>query len=685
MANLVVLNGLRNGTVVSIDGELLIGRGPAAGLRLPDQLVSGSHAAVRRGEGGYQLFDLASTNGTYLNDARVEHGASLRFGDVLRFGNTRVLFSEARVDEEDQEADLGGSDVVNALLDDDDDDLPQVLLIGREETEVLLGDSGTFKSGVMPAVDAVQRDLSRAESVEDLLLRLAAAFLRATAAERALVAVRGDDEQPRIALRAKPDPKRGVAMMEAADFSVRADLLELGLTHRGAVMAHATQHELHTEEDDTGVAEVVPGTPPLAMCLALPSAAGIVGAIYLHGVRTVLTRDDLRLLMLLATLAGANLRSAQLLQRAQAREQELADLQRRLLDAPGAGVPSDRPLARAVADLPDAIVILTLEGQVTAWNRGAVALYGYAPDDVVGHTLPTVPDDRGAELERVLGAVAAGRTLTLRTVRLSSDGREVPIEASYAPLPGPAGEVVGAVEIARDLGPRRREEERLRSLEREASFHELAATLAHELGNPLSNLRSGVEWLLARPRSELELRESLTTLRDEIDRLHRLTRQTLDLARWSPPQPEDVVVEELLDYVAHAHARRAEELGVSIELPRVGRTVLRADADQLKQALYNLVDNALGALPEGGRIELGCEVEGEEVVLLVGDNGPGIPEDIRARLFELFVGRRTGGSGVGLAVVRRIAQLHGGRVGFETSPAGTTFFLRLPRQFEEVS
>lgn len=341
-----------------------------------------------------------------------------------------------------------------------------------------------------------------------------------------------------------------------------------------------------------------------------------------------------------------------------------------------------RLLTRIVESMREAVVSTTLDGVVTAWNPGAQALYGFPPGEVLGQTLPTLPDARGAEFERVLAAVAAGQSLQARTERERRDGVRVQVEAAFAPVPDANGQIVGLVEISRDLTEQLRVEERLRWGERMASFGELAAGLAHELGNPLANVRSGLEFLLAREREPQVARESLETLQREVVRLQGLFQHVLDLARWPLPALRPVEVGALLEQVASLVAARAREAKVEVVVTRGEPRELVADRDQLVQALLNLVHNAIEAMPHGGRLELATvdDPAAGTTGFLVRDQGVGIPREVRGKIFDLFFSRRPGGTGIGLAVVKRIVDLHRGQVAVEGEPgAGTTMTVLFPR------
>jgi PAS domain S-box-containing protein len=344
-----------------------------------------------------------------------------------------------------------------------------------------------------------------------------------------------------------------------------------------------------------------------------------------------------------------------------------------------------RLFSRVVESVPDAVVTMDPEGVITSWNPGAQNLYGYSAHEVVGELIPIVPDARVGEFERLLEAAAQGRTLEFRTTRVGHDDREIRVQSTIAPVPDGAGNLGGLVEITRDLRAQLNLEERMRWKERMASFGELAAGLAHEVGNPLANLLSGVELLLARPHAPDEANEVHRVLRSEIKRLQRLVRQTLTLARWKPPDLEEVPLPSVLDFVANAVRPRAAEASISVirEDTALGDLTIEADPDQLKQALVNLASNALEAMEAGGQLTLACDVEPHQVLIEVRDTGKGISSEDLPRVYDLYYSRRSGGSGIGLSIVKRIIEAHQGKVEVMSElGAGTTFQITLPRSQE---
>jgi len=207
----------------------------------------------------------------------------------------------------------------------------------------------------------------------------------------------------------------------------------------------------------------------------------------------------------------------------------------------------------------------------------------------------------------------------------------------------------------------------------EAAFRalsELSAELAHELLTPLHVLRQQSEVVLSRARSAEEYRDLLDSSHEELDRLGRMAKDMLFLARTEDPRSSIdrqplAIAAELNDVAEYLDALAAEaEVTLEVDAPPTLRVV--GDRMLLRRALVNVVTNALGHTPPGGRVRLSGHADGTSVIACVEDNGAGIPPDILPRVFDRYfrgpgtTGRPVHGSGLGLAIVRGIMQLHGG-------------------------
>ncbi|MDB4959449.1 MAG: periplasmic sensor signal transduction histidine kinase [Myxococcales bacterium] len=219
--------------------------------------------------------------------------------------------------------------------------------------------------------------------------------------------------------------------------------------------------------------------------------------------------------------------------------------------------------------------------------------------------------------------------------------------------------------------------------ERLAAVGQMAAMVAHEVRNPLGILRGQVE--LARERltsAPAREQERLSEMLVEIDRINRLTEEFLALARDLPLDLTVVDLGVIITAVAEdvRKATGATEHGCIEVIPPASPIAVHADGDKLRQALHNLVLNAVQVGGPRIHVRVDAARDGDRARVTVADDGPGIPAEIAATLFEPFVTSRPGGSGLGLAIARRVAERHGGSLVLESRSGvpGATFSIYLP-------
>lgn len=274
----------------------------------------------------------------------------------------------------------------------------------------------------------------------------------------------------------------------------------------------------------------------------------------------------------------------------------------------------------------------------------------------------------------------------------------LPAEVPFPPLPSPqsgwlrllfvivsllllrAG-VSGLTEASRRSGEllERLRAEALDAAEaRVAALESMGASVAHELKNPLSSVK-GLVQLLARSATEARTQERLEVVRGEVERMEGILQEYLSFARpLGALRRTDVALEQLLDDVASVVEARAQAAGVRIERPPT-RARVRGDARRLKEALLNLVLNALEATPPGGRVELGAEAGDAGAVITVRDSGRGMPAAVLARVGTPFFTTREAGTGLGVVLARTVVVQHGGRLEYESHPGeGTVARIILP-------
>ena len=220
--------------------------------------------------------------------------------------------------------------------------------------------------------------------------------------------------------------------------------------------------------------------------------------------------------------------------------------------------------------------------------------------------------------------------------------------------------------------------------ERLATIGKMAAHVTHEIRNPLSSIGLNIELLEEEVASDADRAESLqlvAAIKAEVERLSRIAEQYLSVARRPRPQLERESAEDLVRELCAFVRPELDRAGVKsrieedADLPEVD-----LDESQLRQALLNLIRNAREAMPRGGELVVSVRnAAGGGVEIHVDDDGPGIPEDVRASIFDPFFTTKQRGTGLGLAVTREIIEAHGGTIGCEPhAPHGTRFRIALP-------
>jgi two-component system sensor histidine kinase HydH len=212
--------------------------------------------------------------------------------------------------------------------------------------------------------------------------------------------------------------------------------------------------------------------------------------------------------------------------------------------------------------------------------------------------------------------------------------------------------------------------------ERLATFGQLVGSIGHELRNPLGVIESSLFLLRGRTGDDDRAKKHLDRIGEQVRLSNQIITGLLDMVRDRPLPRQTVEVAALLGRAGDAVARPP---GVSLTTDAPDGLAVRGDPVQLGQALVNLLTNAVQAVGAGGAIRLAARAEGGLVALDVEDDGPGVDEAVRGRIFEPLITTKEHGNGLGLALVKRVAERHGGSVAHEPrAGGGTRFTLRLP-------
>lgn len=263
------------------------------------------------------------------------------------------------------------------------------------------------------------------------------------------------------------------------------------------------------------------------------------------------------------------------------------------------------------------------------------------------------------------------------------EGRTVPLEMIAAVLKDDDGVLIGRIALLRDLSELRHLRREVERSQRLAAVGSLAAGVAHEIRNPLSSLKGFATYFRQRYGSVPDDVKMADIMIREVDRLNRVITELLEFSRPMALKKEETDAAGLVRRALDTIERQAAEKGIAVraELPP-GLAAVPIDADRVTQVLLNLFLNALAAMERGGVLSVGLALqEGRTLRITVGDSGAGIRREDLGRVFDPYFTTKASGTGLGLAVVHRIVEAHGGEIRLESEPGkGTTFTVLLPAE-----
>ena len=357
------------------------------------------------------------------------------------------------------------------------------------------------------------------------------------------------------------------------------------------------------------------------------------------------------------------------------REQMLEDSSKRLGE-----------LAAIVESSDDVILSMDLNGIITSWNAAATRFFGYSADEMIGASiLRLIPEDIQSDEETIMENIRAGRRVEpFETVRRSKSGQLLNVSLSVSPIRDKHGRFVGASKIMRDISTRKRIEQALLQAEKIAATGRMAATIAHEINNPLEammNLMYLLRPMIADPAG-IGYFKSVET---ELGRVSHIAKQTLGYYREQAAASNASIGEIVLQTIT-IYEPRCTATGIEIKktINSSRKIVLRRG--EMMQVVSNLIMNSIYAMQAGGVLSISVEDAAEPpdgIVLTLQDDGVGIAEADMPRVFEaFFTTRTTVGTGIGLFVAKQFVEGHGGRIEIESrqngEDHGTTVRVFLP-------
>jgi PAS domain S-box-containing protein len=357
------------------------------------------------------------------------------------------------------------------------------------------------------------------------------------------------------------------------------------------------------------------------------------------------------------------------------REQMLDDSSKRLGE-----------LAAIVESSDDVILSKDLNGIITSWNAAATRLFGYSPEEMIGASiLKLIPENLHSDEKTIMENIRAGRRVEhFETVRRTKSGELLDVSLTISPIRNEYGRVIGASKILRDISTRKRVEQALLQAEKIAATGRMAATIAHEINNPLEAVMNLI--FLLRPMITDPVGIGyFQAVETELGRVSHIAKQTLGYYR-EHAAASSASIGEIVLHAITIYAPRCRAAGIEIRkaINSSRKIVLRRG--EMMQVVSNLMMNSIYAMQAGGVLSISVEDAAgspDGIVLTIQDDGIGIAEADLPRVFEaFFTTRGTVGTGIGLFVAKQFVEGHGGRIEIESrqngEDRGTTVRVFLP-------
>ncbi len=421
-----------------------------------------------------------------------------------------------------------------------------------------------------------------------------------------------------------------------------------------------------------------------------PTLLGVIVGAYHHPWK--LRREEVVMLSVLANQASSVIENIALVADVIEARNEARKLLRQVLD-------DQRFKEFILESIPGGLVTVDLHGQMTTVNHAAQVMLGYHPYEIIGQPAQKLFPSR--ILHHVIHTgVPQRETLTVA----GEHGQDRTFDATFLPLRDDRDQVIGTLVTLSDVTLVRRLEEEKRRLDRLASLGEMAASVAHEVRNPLASIKTSMQMLLddlvgdvpsvdgntTAGQIDDDMLDSVRVVLKEVERLDSIVRDLLLFSRPRSFHPVECNVVEICERVLSLIANRCAGANVVVHRAYLNAPTVLVDIAQIEQVLLNLCINALQAMHEGGILTISCQARqvpatdlltraSSWLEITVSDTGTGIAPDQIERIFQPFYTTKAHGIGLGLPISRRLVEDHHGALTVESKPGyGATFTIQLP-------
>jgi PAS domain S-box-containing protein len=661
---LVVISGRYKGHRIPLNKDVLkIGRDRACEIALDDEAASRIHSEIERQKDGFMLRDLRSTNGTFLNGARVTE-SRLQNGDRVGVGDTVMLMQ--------LEEDTSSKTLPQIVFSRDQKGTSARFRLNLNDTRFLELKEGT-------TIPDAQRQFTR---LYEFMVDVAGILHLPALLERALSHFFGSFNADRaLILLLTPDGQPGIKVAKVRD----------GITGNENISISRTMaHQLLEQKESF-------------LTIDAASDERLAASVSLHQMRVysiigvpLKLKDKVIGMVYLDTIAGGQPFSEMDLKLCTAMALQLAicientRLYTELLDA----AEFNNSVLRSLAS---GVVVVDASSRVLRVNQATISILEKDESQLVGHTLADDPDL--AELNRVIqSTLSTGHAEDRFEVLVRASSKTIPLGLSTSVLTDHTGKVIGVVANFRNLAGIRKLEEQVRRSHHLAALGQMAAGVAHEIRNPLNSIRGFAQLVQEGSAADAKMTEYTQIILEEVDRMNRIVQDLLDFSRQRDltlvPLPISKLVTELVREMQSDAKQMKLELAV-MEDDRVLPNIF-GNGDKLRQVFRNIILNALQSCKPGGKVtirfgltelpaepprpgESDARAARREVVTSVEDTGCGIDLAVISKIFDPFFTQKDSGTGLGLSISQKIIEQHGGRIEVRSEVnKGSTFAVSLP-------
>jgi len=343
-------------------------------------------------------------------------------------------------------------------------------------------------------------------------------------------------------------------------------------------------------------------------------------------------------------------------------------------------------LAAIVESSDDVILSKDLNGIIKSWNPAAERVLGYSAEEMIGASiLKIIPENLQSDEQVIIESLRAGRRIEhFETVRKTKSGQLIDVSLTISPLIDEHGKIIGASKILRDISMRKKLEGSLLQAEKIAATGRMAATIAHEINNPLQAVIN-LLCLLRPMTSAPEGINYLNAIESELIRVSHIAKQTLGYYHENR-SATDTSPANLVLHAITIYEPRLKALGIEVRSALDSQRTIQLRRGEMMQVLSNLISNSIYAMQSGGALSVSvkdAESGPDGIVVTIKDSGHGIPARDLPRVFDaFFTTRNTVGTGIGLYVAKQFVEGHGGQIEIEskvgTKDHGTAVQIFLP-------